>query len=70
MPATATTAQAQKLAHYHVTLYCPTGLSEEELDGLCDALEVLDFRTKIQGWLEWYVRNRRVLREVTVTVDE
>jgi 2'-5' RNA ligase len=61
---------AQRLAQYHVTLYCPADLAEEQLDQLCEALEVLDFRSKIQAWLEWYTRNRRVLREVTVTVDE
>ncbi len=70
MSITGAPVPAQRLAQYHVTLYCPADLTEEQLDQLCDSLEVLDFRAKIQGWLQWYTCNRRVLREVTVVVDE
>jgi 2'-5' RNA ligase len=60
----------QRLADFHVTLLCPADLPEEQLDLLCEMLEQLDFRSKIQGWLEWYTRARKVLREVKVRVDE
>lgn len=60
----------ERLAEYRVTLYCPTGLSEAEQNGLCSALDAFDFRTKLEEWLTWHTRNRRVLREVTIRVEE
>jgi 2'-5' RNA ligase len=38
----------QRLADFHVTLFCPVGVPEEQLERLCDALDALDFRSKIQ----------------------
>lgn len=60
----------QRLADFHVTLFCPAAATEERLDRLCEVLEAIDFRTKIQGWLEWYTRNRPILHSVTVQVEE
>jgi hypothetical protein len=60
----------RRLADFHATLYCPADWPEERLDALCAVLSDLDFREKIQSWLEWYTRNRRVLRDVKVRVEE
>ena len=60
----------QRLADFHVTLFCPAGATEERLDRLCEVLEAIDFRSKIQAWLEWYTRNRHVLRGITIRVEE
>lgn len=60
----------QRLADFHVTLFCPAAATEERLDRLCEVLEAIDFRSKIQAWLEWYTRNRPILRGITIVVEE
>jgi hypothetical protein len=60
----------QRLADYHVTLFCPADLPEEQLELLCAVLDEIDFRSKIETWLGWYTRARRALRPVKVTVEE
>lgn len=69
-PVTKPTKAVQRLATYQVTLLCPAEASEEQLERLCAALEELDFRSRLQHWLEWYCVNCRVLRAVEVVVEE
>jgi hypothetical protein len=70
LPTTDRVRVRERLAEFRVTLFCPADLDEEEQDGLCAALDYYDFRAKIEAWLRWYTLHRRVLRDVTVRVDE
>jgi hypothetical protein len=60
----------QRLADFHVTLFCPAGCPEEQLELLCAVLDEVDFRSKIEDCVGWYTRTRGVLRSVKVRVEE
>jgi hypothetical protein len=60
-----------RLANYTVMLDVPDGVAEATLDQLCQALDVLDLRERLQRAADGAVREDRLLaRYVVVRAEE
>jgi hypothetical protein len=62
--------ERERLADFHATLYIPRDLPEESSDEIVAVLNDIDLREKIEELIRWYLRERAVLRPVTLEVDE
>jgi hypothetical protein len=61
----------QRLATYTVTLEVPAGVPEATLDQLCQVLDLIDLRERLESAAELAVRHNRVLsRYVSVDAEE
>ena len=62
--------ERERLADFHATLYVPRDLPEQRSDEIVAILNDLDLREKIEHLIRWYLKERAVLRPVTLEVDE
>jgi hypothetical protein len=60
-----------RLANYTVLLEVPEGVSEATLDKLCQVLDLIDLRQRLENAVQFAIHENRVLaRYLSVEVEE